>query len=506
MKTQWLFEAPIETPSVDLEIHSEYLSNSELESEWEYRENHPYDVFSGNEEWESPPIALPGFRSSELKALRITTTFETGRPLGFGGLTGNFDGMGLSFGLLQWNIGSGSLQPLLQEFARHHPQQFQAVFGQHAAQLRQVLQQSKLDQMRFARSINDTKNRIVQPWAGYFRLLETNPTFQQIQLSHVRPRMNKAIQYAKQFQLRSERGLALMFDIVTQSGSAWLQKKNRAALIQQRQTAAQQQLERSLTEREVLSIIANVVADTSASRWREDVRVRKLTIVTGRGTVHKRQFDLARDFGLTDQPWETGSRQSSPVSIVPTQSTSFKQRVQTIALKEWEFFNRGKKKENQDGAWQRIGNYWKEGVGLNLDGRNPEPWSAAFVSWVMKKAGAGNKFKYAAGHSVYIRDAIKKRKDNDTQAAFKAYRLHEVAPQVGDLVCTSRAKDAGKVGYDTTRSYASHCDIVVATRPGEIDVIGGNVGNSVGKKTLKIDSQGKLIQPGHWFAVIKNLL
>ncbi|XHX78704.1 MAG: DUF2272 domain-containing protein [Stenomitos frigidus ULC029] len=510
--TQWLFEAPT-TWETNLDTQSDFDLNSQQEAAWESWEGNLYRVPLAEDEWEAPSTRLPGFSPTEEKALRITTTFETGRALGFGGLTGNFDGMGLSFGLLQWNFGSGSLQPLLLEFAQTHPQRFTAVFGADTTRLRQILHQPKAAQLAFARSINNTKNRIIEPWSSYFRKLEADSAFQQIQLNHVRPRLKSAANYAQKFQLRSERAFALMFDIVTQSGSAWLTCKRevcqkRARLIDQRRTTLQQQLGRSLTERELLTIIANVVADTSLPKWREDVRKRKLTIVNGVGTVHGRAFDLTRNFGLTDQPWQSGqSTMPSSVPNTPSGRKSFQQKVAEIARKEWEFFGRGKKKENQEGFWQRVGIYWREAVGAKLDGRNSNPWSAAFISWVMKKAGAGNRFKYSARHSVYIRDAIAQRKNNQPSAAFKGYRLHEVAPQVGDLVCASRGDDAGKVDYDTTRDYQAHCDVVVATRSGAIDVIGGNVNNSVSMKTLKVDAQGKLTNaPPNWFVVIKNLL
>jgi hypothetical protein len=44
--------------------------------------------------------------------LSITGIFENGTP-SYSALTGNFDGMGLSAGILQWNAGQGSLQTLL---------------------------------------------------------------------------------------------------------------------------------------------------------------------------------------------------------------------------------------------------------------------------------------------------------------------------------------------------------------------------------------------------------
>jgi phage replication-related protein YjqB (UPF0714/DUF867 family) len=194
-----------------------------------------------------------------------------------------------------------------------------------------------------------------------------------------------------------------------------------------------------------------------------------------------------------------------------SESLSFQQKVKDIAEAEWERFDRGRLKEDEDGGWQRVGDYWREGLGINdRDGRDTQhKWSAAFISWVMKTAEAGDQFKYSSRHSVYIRDAIQKRESNDSNAAFKGYRLNEVSPQVGDLVCFSSGEDIGKIDYDTTRNYRSHCDIVVATRPEEIDVIGGNVQASVFKKTLPVDSQGYLLAcepPPYWFVVIQNRL
>src|SRR3954468_6042136 len=46
------------------------------------------------------------------KALSITGHFEdSDDPLG--AVSGDFDGMGISLGVLQWNIGSNSLQPMV---------------------------------------------------------------------------------------------------------------------------------------------------------------------------------------------------------------------------------------------------------------------------------------------------------------------------------------------------------------------------------------------------------
>jgi hypothetical protein len=345
-QSQWLFESPFSLKSdrhTNPYTNPEYFSNSEWGVEWELQEDSDVGFPLSEDEWEVTAGSIPGFSSAEEKALRITSTFETGRPLGFGGLTGNFDRMGVSFGLMQWNIGSGSLQPLLWEFAQRHPKNFDAVFSRDAPQLRQMLEQFHkarnpseqkriiAEQMRFASSINDRRCdpgnerthkfcKLVEPWASYFRRLEADSAFQQIQLRRVRKSMNVAVKYARQFGLRSERGFALMFDIVTQSGAGWLTCKKpackkRAPMIEQQRTAKQQQLGRSLTEREMLTIIANVVADTSLPKWRERVRIRKMSIVQGSGKV--------KQFGLTDRPWESASGTTQQEFLFETETAGF---------------------------------------------------------------------------------------------------------------------------------------------------------------------------------------
>ncbi|MGK7929648.1 MAG: DUF2272 domain-containing protein [Spirulina sp.] len=188
----------------------------------------------------------------------------------------------------------------------------------------------------------------------------------------------------------------------------------------------------------------------------------------------------------------------------------FKNKLKEIAEREWEFFGKGTRKESEEDFWQHISKYWREGVEINYVNTKAEvsspnfPWSAVFISWVMKQAGAGDKFKYSARHSIYIRDAIKNRKNNVSDARFKGYKIDEMSPEVGDLVCAAREDG---VTYDTTTDYKSHCDLVVAKRANEIDIIGGNVSNSVTRKTLKLDAQGKVKDTSRpWFAIVKNLL
>jgi hypothetical protein len=132
-------------------------------------------------------------------------------------------------------------------------------------------------------------------------------------------------------------------------------------------------------------------------------------------------------------------------------------------------------------------------------------WSAVGMTAFFKAAGfAKTEFPFSNRHSVWIRAFVKARK-NGTPALYHAYRLTDpqATPEVGDLVGYARDgisfADA-QACYDKTVHYPAHTDLVVAKRPGEIDVIGANVRDSVTKKTLRIGANGQFTDQSHkWF-------
>jgi|TARA_B110000908_G_C10251323_1_gene452234 hypothetical protein len=194
--------------------------------------------------------------------------------------------------------------------------------------------------------------------------------------------------------------------------------------------------------------------------------------------------------------------------------SGFKTSVLSNAKKEWKLWGStlvvgGKEKQSgeeecSDIYRDRVGEYWKKGVNRNKDGCDrDEPWSSAFISFIMKKSGAGKDFPYSSAHTNYIRPFIQNRKQN-LKSDFKAYKLHEKKAELGDLVCYPRQSG---VDYDTTYSYKSHCDIVVGVNriKRNIEVIGGNVGDGVTKKVLNTDNKGYLNDTSYeWFTIIKN--
>ena len=187
---------------------------------------------------------------------------------------------------------------------------------------------------------------------------------------------------------------------------------------------------------------------------------------------------------------------------------ALRKKAVEIAKQELARWGNGKIKETDPRLRQTLQDYWKTGTGASFSQDqlgNPafqkaNPWSAAFISWLMKTAGAGDAFKYGSYHAAYTRAAIDNRLANNRNP-FKAYRISEVAPRAGDLVCRRRAGSGAT--YDNVRPpMKTHCDIVTEVRPRSVVTVGGNVSDSVAQKILPTDANGRIVGPDY-FAVIR---
>lgn len=178
---------------------------------------------------------------------------------------------------------------------------------------------------------------------------------------------------------------------------------------------------------------------------------------------------------------------------------------------EYMRFNRGLGKEHIAPFAGFVGEMWRA-IGVdNLDGTDVEtPWSAAAISFMVRKAGpAYAKFKFAAAHAKFAHHAIRARQSNDTTVPFWGFRLDEVRPQIGDIVVRDNPDFAPAVNFDVAASldsYRSHSDIVVAIESDRqrLLAIGGNVSNSVGISTYALAPGDFLSDAGHTFAILRN--
>jgi len=205
---------------------------------------------------------------------------------------------------------------------------------------------------------------------------------------------------------------------------------------------------------------------------------------------------------------------------------SWKYKIVELAKEEWVYFGQQKVIVDGDeesiphvGIWEdddfphsdRINQYWRA-VGMNrLTGNDcKEPWSAAFISWVMQAAGVpGSLFPPASSHRVYLSHFIDRAQRPD--ALLIPHTIQEYKPRPGDLICANRGRGYfGEVVEEVPEKLNAklHCDIVVQTDGHTLQAIGGNVRNSVSKTVLTLNQDGYLQLSSHrpWFLVIENRL
>lgn len=226
-----------------------------------------------------------------------------------------------------------------------------------------------------------------------------------------------------------------------------------------------------------------------------------------------------------------------PFARLPYQPFSREAAVQ-IALREWRAFGSAVVYPNQqlpydaersEGLWQRVGEYWWLGLPLrapdqgftgmhDANGRvfpatrdGDYAWSAAFIDYVMRMAGAGHRFPYSPSHADYINAAKQHAMGQLPGLAITAEAPERYAPQPGDLICMWRGRRPIRFDDLPTARFPGHCDIVVAVHAGSLDGIGGNLDNSVAMHHIPLTADGHLAQPDGtvvdpdhpWFVVLR---
>lgn len=175
---------------------------------------------------------------------------------------------------------------------------------------------------------------------------------------------------------------------------------------------------------------------------------------------------------------------------------------------------------NGELAWRRVAAYWRESELLpQVAGRagasdctyawnmanSPAcrgfvvdvPWSAAFISWLMRRAAVPG-FSGSASHADYVRSALR----NPEAGPYRAMSPTSTRPRVGDLLCYVRSPSR-IFGWDGLAlelnsgggGLPMHCDAVVAVNPGGDGLaylVGGNVLDGVTMRLLRLDRNGML--------------
>lgn len=239
----------------------------------------------------APIKPVTSYKLSTLeKAIAITGRFEGN---GYGNITGDFDGQGLSLGILQWNIGQGTLQPLLREMNLNHNMATRSILLDSYNAFNTMLSKTPAEQLTWAKSINNSQKVIREPWRTRLVALANSQEFRAIQLNYAKTIGDLALSICNKYNLKSERAFALAFDIGVQNGGVKAKTDLRIAY----------RASSDVPENDRMALIANAVANDSNARWIEDVRSRKLAIVNGAGKVHGEFINIDKEYGLTDNPF-----------------------------------------------------------------------------------------------------------------------------------------------------------------------------------------------------------
>ncbi len=220
-------------------------------------------------------------------------------------------------------------------------------------------------------------------------------------------------------------------------------------------------------------------------------------------------------------PRLTPSDHIAPGFVVPDART----RMVNLARQEWSLFGNPVLREEGARAWlefppgaeatheaqgpmlSRVLTYWYAVSDQPIVGYQGElrPWSAAFISWLVRSAGIPEAaFPSTVLHWDYIEHAL----NGGEAAGFVARDARSHAPKVGDLICAPRGEHfvAEVQVFADLRRGGYHCDLVVALRPGELHAIGGNVHDAVSLTRVARDAQGRVLPTPTrpWIAVIEQ--
>lgn len=213
--------------------------------------------------------------------MQVTAAFETsGDP--YQQVTGNFDGAGLSFGPIQCNLGTGTLQELFRRFRGENEPLLRSCFGNNEADYAafwKVLDGSRASAVRWAdgQSTGKTKHGFSQPWKGYLEAVGREEVFRRAMLRYAYDKYGKVLLSTISFmrgispvQVTNLRCLSALYDMGVQQGGF---EKARSEIIT-RVFHEQPTDEFALTR-----IVVEERAKKASKRWRADCLSRRLGIL-----------------------------------------------------------------------------------------------------------------------------------------------------------------------------------------------------------------------------------
>jgi hypothetical protein len=141
---------------------------------------------------------------------------------------------------------------------------------------------------------------------------------------------------------------------------------------------------------------------------------------------------------------------------------------------------------------------WAEVIGFEAERCTRVPWSAVFVSWCVKQAGASSEeFTFSMAHSVFVHQAIANAAAGI--GVFHGVPIDAVPPAVGDIIQYNRSGNRFDFAFaKANRLYESHSVIVIEVGSDAIGqfafCVGGNESDSIRRTVVRLTPEGRIQQ------------
>lgn len=231
-------------------------------------------------------------------ALSITGSFEGS---GYGNVAGNFDGQGLSAGILQWNYGQGSLQnkilnPIIQATGSDYVDSFFPSPVSHSAIM------GPKEAIKFAKSKMLNGKRLKPEWQKAWKNFMITEVVKKQQHMAADSIASKAWSYCKDYNMKSLRAFCWFFDIVTQNGSLrGVEMPSTKTYFEDLEKDAGKNLDHwkrysTVHDEESRILFTWTCRRVKRNQWADDVISRKGTIAHSLGMVHGKFYNFVDIF------------------------------------------------------------------------------------------------------------------------------------------------------------------------------------------------------------------
>ncbi len=268
--------------------------------------------------------------------LQVTAAFE---GHGFGKAAGNHDRAGITWGIIGFTMHSGSMAGVLKSIDADTELQGKArsIFGSDKwktlidlAKL-PLTGRNKASSLQTIRDFGDSisvgtrKATLRADWARAFSRLGSLPGVRAIQIAAAKDKYwDKAVGYVHDMRADDMLDVAILFDTTVNNGSVSGERRR-----MMESTRAPSGEHRRVHW-------ANAIADASSTKYRENVRARRMTIAIGEGTVHGGRYLLSQ-WGLIPSPVPWDDLSNPSVLTLTPQAPSASDRPAGIAdsVAEW---------------------------------------------------------------------------------------------------------------------------------------------------------------------------